>query len=854
MDVPTTVVCRGDGKAEFQLHTPVCGTMESKVSVQDEFLALANTAIEIKNKVQTRIAEAPKELGQLLQAIWSLFVILSELRNHTGEPTLTDTQKTTIQKIQANCRDVLADTEHALNKDSSSLSIAKSDDESIIFEEPKISEREIFSREITELRERVSSITSALDAAITEPNREILEWLVPNEHNTTMQSEYFSKRATGTYQWFLDSPDYQTWSSTKGKIFFCHGGLGVGKSVLASTVIASLQESYISTTGVAVCYFYFSDKVAWKKTFDHVMLAMIWQLVRYMSAIPKPIVDIFKRHQTVGGRPSSDEVRGAFCTVASTVSRLFIVIDAVNDYRSSADCHEDNLSTLLSLQAEVGANLFLTSRAIPHIAEPFLGHRWTIFRASDDDIAQSVRQIVRAANGVLFLDDGSKVEASCQALFSAKQNEDDHEYSQKTPEYPWSIYLIEVFGLAQYAKGPERSWQDEVLDRAISWDDPWQDIVFDIASTKSDRHMALSSSVKKNRETIVEWLLENGAKAECQYNNPDTPLAYAAKHGQVEIVRLLLDRKLVVDPEDIDENVALLHAAARKHESVVKLLLEHGKNLKKRRKGSLGMAAFQGNDALVRFLLEKLARAQLPDNIRNLVIVYASEREHHDIVQLLSKPDYWNTYMLEMLQSLVQEDRSKDILSLLQLDPIILPSADVYRWAVTNQQPDVILSLLERGPRERFGEVSWENILLAAIDNGNIVLTHMILNSSPQIIYWRDDRGRTVLFYACDFGKEDIVKALLDEHKADVNAQCKLGRTPLISAAYNEMNDVVAILLSHEGIEVDKTDNLGRDVLSIASQTGKYLEHRGAPDDVATRIRIQSCVNQRSPRVDIYVG
>lgn len=247
--------------------------------------------------------------------------------------------------------------------------------------------------QIASIRGRITLLTSELDMAV-KPNYEVLKWLVPHEYNTGVQSDHISRRATGTYQWFLDSSDYQTWISTEGKVLFCHGSLGVGKSVLASTVIASLQESQVSTNDVAVCYFYFSGMRAEVQSIDHAVRAMLWQLVHNMPTIPKPVVDLLERHETEGTRPATDEVREAFCAVASCFSRLFVVIDALNEYRSPDDCQEDILSLILGLQVETGANMFLTSRSMPQPREMFLDQRLTIFRASDKDIEQSVRQSI----------------------------------------------------------------------------------------------------------------------------------------------------------------------------------------------------------------------------------------------------------------------------------------------------------------------------------------------------------------------------------------------------------------------------------------------------------------------------
>lgn len=408
----------------------------------------------------------------------------------------------------------------------------------------------------------------------------------------------------------------------------------------------------------------------------------------------------------------------------------------------------------------------------------------------------------------LFLQNSSMVEASGQALFSEKRRKDDHGYSQRIPEYPWSIHLSAVFGLDQPPKD------------SVRIDTFGTQIPTSYGSTLG------WSDASHNKGAIVQLLLETGAISECQDNNTDTPLEYAAKYCHIDLVRLLLEEESAGQPEDIYQNMALLHAAARGHAPVVELLLQHhgcspsSCFIINETTGPIYHAANLGHEAIVRLLLETWARVKPTETIKPTLIKYAIERELHDIVKLLCASDQWSSYVLEKLHSLVQQNRSEEILQLLRLDPDVVPYPDVYRWAVSDKRLDAILLLLQRGSRERFGRVAWEEILLVTIKNGDLDLSRMILNTSPQLSHWRDDLGRTVLFHACNFGEGEIIKALVDEHKADINAQCNAGRTPLLAAAYDRRYDVINILLSLQGIQVDTKDHLGRDVLSVLSEKG----------------------------------
>jgi hypothetical protein len=71
-------------------------------------------------------------------------------------------------------------------------------------------------------------------------------------------------------------------------------------------------------------------------------------------------------------------------------SRVFFVIDALDECQVSHNCGKRFLSELFSLQAKCGANLFATSRFIPEVTENFQGSISLEIRASEHDVRRYV--------------------------------------------------------------------------------------------------------------------------------------------------------------------------------------------------------------------------------------------------------------------------------------------------------------------------------------------------------------------------------------------------------------------------------------------------------------------------------
>lgn len=96
--------------------------------------------------------------------------------------------------------------------------------------------------------------------------------------------------------------------------------------------------------------------------------------------------DLHYKHGRKRTRPSIDELLRALQSVAAIYSRVFIVVDALDECQASSGCRARFLSDIFTLQARTGVNLFATSRHILNIEKEFEGSTLLEIRASEEDV------------------------------------------------------------------------------------------------------------------------------------------------------------------------------------------------------------------------------------------------------------------------------------------------------------------------------------------------------------------------------------------------------------------------------------------------------------------------------------
>jgi hypothetical protein len=213
----------------------------------------------------------------------------------------------------------------------------------------------------------------------------ILDWLTPIDY-VSQQNGFIARRQEGTGQWLLDSVEFHTWLETKKQTLFCPGIPGAGKTILTSIVIEELTTRFYDNKSIGIAYLYCNFRSQDEQKVDDLLASLLKQLAESQPSLPGTVKDLYDRHQSKRSRPSVYEVSRAIQSVASLYSRVFIIVDALDECQASQGCRKTFLSEMFSLQANCGVNVLATSRFIPEITKSFQGSISLEVRASKGDI------------------------------------------------------------------------------------------------------------------------------------------------------------------------------------------------------------------------------------------------------------------------------------------------------------------------------------------------------------------------------------------------------------------------------------------------------------------------------------
>jgi Cdc6-like AAA superfamily ATPase len=220
---------------------------------------------------------------------------------------------------------------------------------------------------------------------INNEDMEILDWLTPIDYSP-QQTDYIKKRQPGTGQWLLDSPKFQTWLKTAKQTLFCPGIPGAGKTILTSVVVENLYTWFQNDQSVGIAYIYFNFQQQDKQKTEDLLASLLKQLAQSLPSLPDSVKSLYEIHKDKGTRPFLDEISTTLRSVATMYSRVFIVVDALDECETTHGCRTGFLSEIFKLQANNEANFFATSRPLQDIIKRFEGCVILEISANSEDV------------------------------------------------------------------------------------------------------------------------------------------------------------------------------------------------------------------------------------------------------------------------------------------------------------------------------------------------------------------------------------------------------------------------------------------------------------------------------------
>lgn len=217
-----------------------------------------------------------------------------------------------------------------------------------------------------------------------------MQWLTPANYSL-LQSDNIGRRQSGTGQWFINSSEFCHWRDSPNQTLFCPGIPGAGKTILTSIVIDSLEALFSKDKTIGIAFVYCNFQRQNDQTAKELVASLLKQLLQSLPVMPESIKLLYERHRTKGSPPSLEDVSSNLLSTAKLFSRVFIIIDALDECRTTDGTQTEFLEEIFKLQLHSNTNVFVTSRPIPEVKDQFQTSITLEVRATDEDVERFLR-------------------------------------------------------------------------------------------------------------------------------------------------------------------------------------------------------------------------------------------------------------------------------------------------------------------------------------------------------------------------------------------------------------------------------------------------------------------------------
>jgi Cdc6-like AAA superfamily ATPase len=217
-----------------------------------------------------------------------------------------------------------------------------------------------------------------------QERQSIADWI--SSTNYSNDQAYIQKETEdGTGLWILRTTEFCDWLIKKG-VLFCPGIPGAGKTFLSSMIINHLQETFQMNQDVGVAYIFCKYNQKSEQDTTSILPSILKQLVQASPLLLEDLRALYERRHR--GQPRLQ--RAELCTMlektCQVYSRVYIVIDALDECSDSDRTRDDIISQLLDLELKCNVGLLVTSRSLPEIRARFCSFPTLEIRASDEDV------------------------------------------------------------------------------------------------------------------------------------------------------------------------------------------------------------------------------------------------------------------------------------------------------------------------------------------------------------------------------------------------------------------------------------------------------------------------------------
>ncbi|MCJ1261720.1 hypothetical protein MMC22_001586 [Lobaria immixta] len=305
--------------------------------------------------------------------------------------TLYPFKESTLMKLKERCNDL---------RDNLTLAVAALQVDASV---TSLETLDILGEDVSELSKNVGSLldsstitTKRLDSLMlkqqNETSTKIYDWLSPlagyfeQKHQEIYNT---GARQEGMARWLFDTAEFKVWLKETGQTLWCIGMQGIGKSVLTSLVIDSLQKAARSKD-VGIAYIYCSYKETQRQSPSNLTASLLQQLLMQQNNIPDDVVALYERHTQIKTRPLLNEYLRLLQATIHNFSRVYIIIDGLDECSEANSTRSQFLTGINNIRPQICT--FVTSRYLPSIKRELPGATSLQVEANDEDIRKYLKQ------------------------------------------------------------------------------------------------------------------------------------------------------------------------------------------------------------------------------------------------------------------------------------------------------------------------------------------------------------------------------------------------------------------------------------------------------------------------------
>ncbi|KAF7960203.1 hypothetical protein EAE96_001801 [Botrytis aclada] len=811
------------------------------------------TTIVLAKKMRKDFADAPSQFKDIYLEVRSLSIVLHDL---LSLPDLNAKQKSELKEIIDSCRDVLKKLQQTL----STYGELKSDSRGVGYKAKRIWKQFQWEPDdIKELRSHITTNVTLLSAFLgilsdktlheikssanqfherlddrelsKESSVKILNWLTLIDY-TSQQHDFITQRQADTGQWLLDSSVFTEWVNSDKQKLFCPGIPGAGKTILASIVVEELVNRFRNEKDVGIAYLYCNFRRQHDQKIDDLLLSLLKQLSGHNSSLPGAVKDLFNLNSRVRARPSTEEISSTLKSVIDSYSKVFIVVDALDECQTADGCRMKFLSEIFQLHETFQLSLFATSRHIPDIEEKFNGSMRLEIRASDKDVEKYLDGHISQLPGYVCKSKDLQNEVktaiikAVDGMFLLARLNLDSLRGKRSPKVLRNALKRLPTGSDAY----DHAYKD-AMERIEGQMDDEKELAKQVLSWITCAKTPLTTA--ELQEAIAVEIDETELDQE-NFTEISTMISVCAGLVVVDdesnIIRLVhyttqqyFERtrvKWFPDAETFITTICVTYLSFKTFNTGFCLLYRDFVERVRSHQFSMYAARFWGlhackasisGNTLEQALLKFLENQAKVDASWQLFNSHDLPKPHVDQGSSSGSPSsYYGQYERRGLTGM-------HITAFFGIETVI--KLLLHSGKVEVDSKDLASEEMNQGPDRNIVDKG-QTPLFYAVKEGHEKIVKLLLDTSKVDFNSVDHRYHTPFFYAATYGHEKVVKLLLDTGKVKVDSQDSKGQTPLSTAAMLGNENIVKLLLDTGKVEINSRDPFGSTPLSEAAERG----------------------------------